>query len=232
MSSLHIRSLGQAPASIWALSASQVLDLTASLSPTPGGGSISIFTATLGLALVQKGASISHKRVGEDVDRREMLERLCGNISSTIAAISGLADEDSQAFQDFIAARSLPRTSDEEQSSRSAAMEVAIVRATRIPLASARSIWEALQLAESALSLSDQHLLSDVFGGAILMQAASKAVLLNVDANSSLLSGGLRVELQAEREEVAKLLLERGESIARAYEARMTDSKDFARVTD
>jgi formiminotetrahydrofolate cyclodeaminase len=229
MSSVHIRSLGDAPASIWALDASRVRDLTASLSPTPGGGAISVFTATLGLALVHKGASISLKRVGDDLNRHESLHQLCEQISSALEAISRLADDDSQSFQDYITARSLPRATDEEKISRDTAMEVAIQRAARIPLASAKSICGALELAEKALQLSDLHLLYDVFGGAILMQAASKAVLLNVGANVALFADiGMRAAVEAERSELERVSLERSEAVERAYAARMTDSEDFA----
>ena len=233
MSSLYIRSVGEAPASLWTLDASQVRDLTASLSPTPGGGSISVFTATLGMALVHKGASVSLKRVGDDVDRREAIEPLCVAITSTLNTLSDLADDDSRAFQDYIKARALPRSTGDERVLREAAMEAAVVGAIRVPLASARSICEALAYAESVLLLADQHLLTDVFGGAILMQAAFKAVLLNVDANAGLLADvETRRVLEGERADLERLSFERNESIARAYQARMTDSKDFAGVTD
>jgi formiminotetrahydrofolate cyclodeaminase len=227
MSSLHIRSLGEASESIWTLDASQVRDRTASLSPTPGGGSVSIFTATLGLALVHKGASISLKRVGDDSDRRDALSQLCDRLLSAIASMSGLADDDSQAFQAYIEARSLPRTTEGEKISRNEAMEVAILRATRVPLGAARMIYEALGHAESALKLSEAHLLCDIFAGAILMQAASKAVLLNVGANvSQLANEEKRAVLKAERAEVEKLLVERSESVEGAYQARAADSED------
>jgi formiminotetrahydrofolate cyclodeaminase len=227
MSSLHIRLLGDPPASIWTLNAGQVRDLTASLSPTPGGGSIAAFTATLGLALVQKGVSISLKRVGEDVVRGKSLIELSDSISSGLISISGLADEDSQAFQNYVEARSLPRTTEEEKALRNAAMEATILNATRIPLMSARKTCVGLDLAKAAVKLSDVHLLSDVFGGAILMQAAVKALLLNVIANVSLLSNeGLRADLEMERMELEQLSIECGESVGRAYQARLSDSKD------
>jgi formiminotetrahydrofolate cyclodeaminase len=108
-------------------------------------------------------------------------------------------------------------------------MEDAIVRATRIPLASAKNICGALDFAEAALNLADRHLLYDIFGGAIIMQAASKAVLLNVGANVTLLAdAGMRAALEAERTELERVSFERSESIAHAFQSRMSDSKDFA----
>jgi methenyltetrahydrofolate cyclohydrolase len=228
MSSLHIRSLGDPPTSIWALNATQVRDQTASLSPTPGGGSISVFTATLGLALVHKGASISLKRSGEDATRREALVELCKTINSALVLMSGLADDDSQAFQSYLEARSLPRTTEGEKTLRNRAMESAILQASRIPITSAREICGALEQAERAVNLSDRHLLTDIVGGALLMKAAVDAVLLNVDANVSLLSDeGMRVALEQERVELEGTSLARSESIARAYQARIEDLSDI-----
>jgi formiminotetrahydrofolate cyclodeaminase len=222
MSSLHIRSLGEPPASIWALNATQVRDLTASLSPTPGGGSISVFTATLGLALVHKGASISLKRSGEDVTRREALVELCKTINSALVLMSGFADEDSRAFQDYLDARSLARSTQEEKTLRDVVMDAAILRATRVPLASAKAICAALERAERAVVLSDQHLLTDIVGGALMMKAAADAALLNVDANvSSLLDEEVRGALQRERIELGRAASLLGESILRAYQLRI-----------
>ena len=156
-----------------------------------------MFTATLGLALVHKGASISLKRSGEDAPRREALDELCKAISSALVLMSGLADDDSQAFQNYLEARSLPRTTEGEKVLRNKAMEAAILEASRIPITSAREICAALEQAERAVNLSDRHLLTDIVGGALLMKAAVDAVLLNVDANVSLLSDeGMRVALE------------------------------------
>ncbi len=229
MSSLHIRSLGEPSTSIWALNATQVRDLTASVSPTPGGGSISIFAATLGLALVHKGASISLKRSGEDVTRRETLTELCEKIKSTLGVMSGFADDDSQAFQNYLEARSLPRTTDGDKTLRNAAMETAILRATRIPISSARAICSALMQAQRAVDLSDRHLLTDILGGAYLMKAAVEAVLLNVVANAPLITeDGVREGLLQERVELERSSVELSESIARAYQARLDNFSDIS----
>ncbi len=224
MSSLHIRSLGELPNSIWALNATEVRDLAASLCPTPGGGSISVFTATLGLALVHKGASISLKRSGEELDRREALTELCETASASLVVMSGFADDDSRAFQDYLEARALPRSTQGQKTLRDAAVEAAILRATRIPIASAREICVALELAERAVRLSDYHLLTDIVGGAFLMKGAVDAALLNVDANLPYLSDeGMQVGLQQERAEMERVSGVRGEAVLRAYHIRMEE---------
>jgi formiminotetrahydrofolate cyclodeaminase len=187
-----------------------------------------VFTATLGLALVHKGASISLKRAGEDAPRREALDELCKAINFALVLMSGLADDDSQAFQNYLEARSLPRTTEGEKVLRNKAMEAAILEASRIPITSAREICAALEQAERAVNLSDRHLLTDIVGGALLMKAAVDAVLLNVDANVSLLSDeGTRAALERERVELERISLERSESIARAYQGRIADFGDI-----
>ncbi len=225
MSSLHIRSLGDPLTSIWSSTAAQVLDLTASLSPTPGGGAISVFAASLGLALVHKGASISLKRAGEDIGRREALSKLCDDVQATLSAISGLADDDCQAFREYLATRSLPQSTEGEKTLRTTAMEAAILQATKIPLLSAQKVCHALEYAEIAVKLADLHLLTDIFGGALIMEGAARAVLLNVVANLALISDEkTRVSLENERIELEALALARCEAVALAYRGRGADS--------
>jgi methenyltetrahydrofolate cyclohydrolase len=224
MSSLHIRSLGQLPNSIWALNATQVRDLTASLSPTPGGGSISVFTATLGLALVHKGASISLKRCGEDVARREALVALCETVTSALVVLSRFADDDSEAFRGYLEARSMARSTQEEKTLRDVAVEAAILRATRVPIGSAKEICVALEQAERAVILSDQHLLTDIVGGALIMKAAVDAALLNVDANVGYLGDEeTRGALQQERVELGRAAAVGAAAVLEAYHARIEE---------
>ncbi len=227
MSSLHIRAIGAPSVSAWARTTAQLRDLAASLNPTPGGGSISILTATLGLALVHKGASISLKRAGEDHARREALSALCKRIITELASVSGLVDADAQAFQSYLRARSIPRATETEQSERKAAMEAGILQATRVPLAAASEVCSALELAESTVELSDLHLLTDVFGGVLLMQAAVKAALLTVDANLGSISDlETRAGFLQERAQLEERSDARFEAISQVYQAPISAQKD------
>ena len=211
------------PASAWALTIAQVRDLTASLSPTPGGGSISILTGTLGLALVHKGASISLKRATVDTARRESLLDLCDKVTPAIASLSRLVDDDSQAYQRYLAARSLPRATDAETSARESSIQAELLRATQIPLTAAKEMCRALEFVETAVALSDKHLLSDVFAGALLILSAVQAVLLTVDANVVGISDAGQCEtLKSERIDLEHLSIARGEAVAEAYQTRIS----------
>ncbi len=85
-------------------------------------------------------------------------------------------------------------------------MDVAILRATRIPIASAKGICAALKQAKLAVTLMDRHLLTVVVGGAFIMKGAVDAVLLNVDANVAYVSDDeMSRALQQARIELRKL---------------------------
>jgi formiminotetrahydrofolate cyclodeaminase len=207
-----------AETSVWASTTAQVRDQAASIRPTPGGGSISIIAATLGLALVHKGASISLKRSKDDSNRQENLTALCAGVSSSIASLSSLADADSRAYQGYIEARSLPRETEAEKFVRKASMETELLHATRVPLTAAAEMCRALEFAETAIKLSDAHLLSDIFAGALLIRASVQSVLLSVDANLSGISNAEREAIKRERAELEDASIARGEAVAQVYQ--------------
>ena len=174
-----------ADSSLWELSTAQLRDQVASLKPTPGGGSVSIITATLGLALVHKGINVSLKKSASDPTRHQRLVGLSAKLTSLTHTLSAFADADSAAFASYMQAHSLPHTTDIETAARKAAMQAGLLSSTEIPLESAATMVQALAFAEEVIRLTDRHVISDVFAGAILLHASIKAVLLNVDENLS-----------------------------------------------
>jgi formiminotetrahydrofolate cyclodeaminase len=212
--------------SVWALATAQVRDQAASIRPTPGGGSISIIAATLGLALVHKGASISLKRSNDTPNKQEALAALCTSVSSSIASLSSLADADSRAYQSYIEARSLPRATEAEKSVRRVSMEAGLLHATQVPLTAAAEMCRALEFAETAIKLSDAHLLSDVFAGALLIQTSIQSVLLSVDANLSGISDAEREAIRRDRTALESTSIARGEAVAQAHQTRLSALAD------
>jgi methenyltetrahydrofolate cyclohydrolase len=169
--------------SLWTLTTAQLRDHVASVKPTPGGGSVSIITATLGLALVHKGVSVSLKRSADDPARHQQLVDLSAKLTPLTDTLSAFADADSSAFESYMQARSLPRATDLEATARDAAMQAGLLRSTEVPLDSAAAMVQALSLAEEVVELADGHVLSDILSGSLLLHASVNAVLLSVDAN-------------------------------------------------
>ena len=195
--------MNDALTSLWTLTAAQLRDRVASTDPTPGGGSVSIVTATLGVALIQKGLVISLKRSPANVARHQSLLDLSERASALMSSLSELADADSHAFQGYLIACALPRTTEGEKAFCRGARQDGLVRATRIPLEAAVEISRGLEFAERAARLVDEHVRSEVLAGGILLRASIKSVLLSVDANLPGISDAVvRDALRAQRNEL------------------------------
>lgn len=166
---------------LWAQTLSAFREETASDAPTPGGGSVAMVSASFGLGLVIMALEITAKK--PDPGTEAVLADLLKEARTLLTELSHHADEDIAVFQTYMAALKLPKTTEEEKSTRKAAMEAALVNATKTPLNAARSCVQALRLAERAAETSSVRVISDVGAGAALLQGATIAVLLNVDIN-------------------------------------------------
>jgi formiminotetrahydrofolate cyclodeaminase len=198
---------------LWSGVLADFREATASAEPTPGGGSVAGVSATLGLGLVIMALEISAKR--KDAVEPEKTGALIAEARALMVELSGDADRDVLAFQDYMTAARLPKLSEEEKQKRREALDAATRRATEAPLAAARHIVAALGLAEQAAPLAHLHVVSDVGAGTGLLEGALKAILFNVDVNLPSLNdpgmqercGAERVVLASEGGEVATRVL-------------------------
>jgi methenyltetrahydrofolate cyclohydrolase len=197
--------LSKAVTSLWTLTAAQLRDRVASIDPTPGGGSVSIIAATLGVASIHKGIAVSLKKSATDSARHQSLLDVGSKASALMASLSEFADADSRAFQGYLEACALPRTTEADKAARATARESGLVRATQVPLESAIEMTRGLELAETAAALVDAHVRSEVLAGEVLLRASIGSVLLSVDANLSRLSDTpLRDALKLRRDELER----------------------------
>jgi len=207
--------LDHADTSLWVATAADLRDRVASTDPTPGGGSVSIVTATLGLALIQKGVVVSLKKSAADTARHQKLLELNLAISTSIVSLSALADADSLAFRSYLEAGALPQTTEGEVALRRAAREARMVKATQIPIESAARMGTGVELGEAAAKVIDAHVQSEVLAGIVLLRASIKDVLLSVDANLSRISNSaLRDTLKLQRSELERAFTLTPESLA------------------
>ena len=183
---------------------------------------MSVITASLGLAVLHKGTSVSLKKSADDDVRHQGLVDLRVKLASMMDLLSTLADEDADAFQSYITACSSPHADGDESAARRISMDEALLRATQIPLESATEMAQGLTLAETALGLAGANVLSDVFAGVLLLQASIKAVLLNVDANlPGIRDAELREVMQQKRIALEDAAALRADAIASSYRSRV-----------
>jgi formiminotetrahydrofolate cyclodeaminase len=187
---------------LWSATLAEFRDATASAEPTPGGGSVAGVTAALGLGLVIMALEVSINR--KDAVQIDAAKALIGEARCLMAGLTNDADADVRAFGGYMAALKLPKVTDEEKQRRKQALQQATQAATETPLQAARHIVDALRIAQAAVPLSHQHVISDVGAGTALLDGALKAVLLNVDINlSGLADAELKTACARERSTLA-----------------------------
>jgi glutamate formiminotransferase/formiminotetrahydrofolate cyclodeaminase len=91
--------------------------------------------------------------------------------------------EDAAAFQNYLAARRLPRATPEERQARTAAIQAATLAAAQAPLAVARQCLALLPLCRAVAEHGNPNVASDAGVAAILAEAAVRSAGLNVRVN-------------------------------------------------
>jgi formiminotetrahydrofolate cyclodeaminase len=165
---------------------SAYIDEVAAGTPAPGGGSV---TAVVGALAAALGEMVTHLTLGREkyaaaeATLRPARDRLAALRSSLLE--SAAADE--TAYQSYRDAANLPRTSDGERTARADAMQQALIAATDVPLAAARSAHEVAKILQSIARDGNPHVRSDAALGALLAEAALRGALLNVRGNAAML---------------------------------------------
>lgn len=179
------------------------LDQLASAEPTPGGGSASALAGALAAALVSMVCRLTLGRetfAAVEVEMQQTLqqaERLRGRLAQ---AVNG----DAQAYAAVVAACRLPRSSEAEREARAAAIQAALLEATRVPLDVACDCAQVLDLARFVAAEGNPNAASDGRVAILLAEAALHGAIHNVQINlPGLKDMGLADRV---RQEVSELL--------------------------
>lgn len=184
-----------------------VINACASGAPTPGGGSVSAIVACFGVAMT---AMVCNLTVGKEkyMDVEPQVKGILEKSQTLLEGLEKLVDADMMVFNNFMDTYRLPRSTGEEKKAREAAMQKALKNATDTPVEIARVCLEALQINEEIASLGSKMALSDAGVAAVVIEAALKSVLLNVDINIPMIKDqGYVQKILAEKE---KIMLEAG----------------------
>lgn len=190
--------------SVWAQPLADFRTAAAADKPTPGCGAAAAVTADIGLALVVKGLRISEAH-GSDAARRQLMQQA----EALLGRPGTFADDDVQAFSDYLSAARDGETADKRAAAR---------QACAVPLALAHCCLEALDIAVDAWPRTAATVQSDVQAGAVLIHAGLSAALINVDADMPSLdsaevreqAGQTRQRLQSDGDALLRRLVEPG----------------------
>lgn len=164
------------------LSVKAFLDELASASPAPGGGSTAALAGALASALCGMVARLTLGR--EKLrDCWPAMEAVAADADRLRGRFLGLIDEDAEAYLAVVAARKLPKGTDDERAARERAAAVAVLRSARAPLETLLLAGETAGLAARALEQGNPACVSDAGSAAQAARLAAEAAAYNVRIN-------------------------------------------------
>lgn len=188
----------------------------ASDSPAPGGGSAAALAASLSAALVSMVAALT---VGKEKyrDNWKVMEEVGKKAADLKIRLLELMEEDTEAFDAFMAALKLPKEREDEKARRRKAIQEATKGTIDVPMKTLRACRDVTALAEMACAKGNPNAISDAGTAAILAQAAARSAAYNIKINLM----GLTDEASAAdvRNEMGALLAEVENHVAGAEEA-------------
>ena len=164
------------------MSVAELSALTASKAPAPGGGAIAAMTGAYGAALACMVASLTvGKAAYEDV--QEDMEALIKEAEELRLELLDAIQKDSSSFDAFMVALGMPKSSDEEKTARSEAMQQAMKAAAEVPYQTALTASRIMPLAELAVRHGNAKAVTDGLVAAMMARTAVRSALLNVKIN-------------------------------------------------
>jgi glutamate formiminotransferase/formiminotetrahydrofolate cyclodeaminase len=175
---------------------------TASESPAPGGGSVSAYMGSLGVALGTMVANVSsHKRGWED--RWKEFSDWAEKGKEIQNKLLLLVDKDTEAFNKILNAYNLPNKTEEETIIRKSAVQEATRDAMLVPFKVMETAFSGFGLIREMVSKGNPNSVTDAAVGALAIRSCIRGAFLNIKVNAS----GL------EDKEFVKELIKKGQAI-------------------
>jgi glutamate formiminotransferase/formiminotetrahydrofolate cyclodeaminase len=165
--------------------------------PAPGGGSIAALAGSLGAALASMVANLAQG--GPDAAKDAKLIALAERAQVLKDRLMVAVDADTNAFNAFMDARRLPDATPEQKAARHEAMQAGLKVAIEVPLDTAKTSFEALELAGEAARLGKVASITDAAVGAQMAHAGVRGGIWNVVINlKDITDPGYVTDMQAQ----------------------------------
>jgi formiminotetrahydrofolate cyclodeaminase len=161
---------------------SEFLDQLASDSPTPGGGTASAVVGAAGASLAAMVAALTLTRE-KFAPVHDAIRPIAQAATKARMEFLTLAREDSEAYNLVVAARKLPKDTDDHKAARERALAAANRRATEVPMRTARLAARILATLPELVEKGNPNAASDAGVAALLLESAAEGALLNVGIN-------------------------------------------------
>lgn len=154
----------------------------ASLSPAPGGGSVSALCGALSASLSSMVSNLTYETKGYEKYRNQM-EEIGIEAQKLKNKFLKLVDEDTNAFNNLMKAIRMPKRTDEEIQVREKAIKDATIGAIEVPLETLRLSLKIPELAMVLLKKGNQNALSDGASALLVCYSSAYCAYFNVLIN-------------------------------------------------
>ena len=195
----------------------------ASNEPVPGGGSISALAGALAAALTEMvaGLTIGKKKYAEVEEEMKKavapMHEICEHLLDDIK-------RDSESFDLYMQALTLPKETEEEKAARTKAMQDGLKAAVAVPLSVAKRAYEVMPYAEVMVTKGNKTAVTDALVATMMARTAVLGALFNVKINLESIKDEAFVEETAK--EVAVI-----EKNALAYEKKILAQAGVSKST-
>ena len=184
---------------VWEWSTEEFLTVSASSSPTPGGGSVSAYVGALAASMTCMVANLTiGKEKFKEVEPQ--VKEILSQAETVLSALKTGLSEDIAEFSNFMAVLKLPKSTEDEKNVRTEKLQAVLVSATNTPLGISQNCFKILQLAQELAPIGNKGAISDVGVAAYLAESALKSAMLSVDINlPQIKDAGYKEQVLAER---------------------------------
>ena len=162
-------------------------------SATPGGGTVAALCGAMGASL---SAMVTRLTLGREEFRKawERMEQVQEEADELAERFLLLAQQDTDAYREVIAALKLPRETEGEESLREKALQKAMKKAASVPLETLRLSERLIGIAQEAVEHGNPVTLTDAGAAVHLAHSAARVAAYNVRINLSTLNDNSFVE--------------------------------------
>ena len=164
------------------MTVAQLLAALASPDPTPGGGTAAAIVGAMGTSLLLMVTGLATSKTNSD-DEKSALAAARAALEPIAKTLTDLADADTQAFNEVMAAYRLPKVTDDDKAARTRAIQAALRGATDIPLQTLRACAEAIAHGRAVADYGNRSAASDAGVAIGLLKAAADGAAANVRIN-------------------------------------------------
>jgi formiminotetrahydrofolate cyclodeaminase len=185
----------------------------ASDAPAPGGGSAVAVTAAFAVALGEKLCRFTIGKPAFAEFEGEMTAALARLVQAR-ARLLQLAADDETAYAGYVRAAALPRTTEEERTTRKSTMTAALQESSTVPFEVAKEAIGFLAALERIAKYGNRNLIADVSVAGYLAEAAIFGAIALVQSNADL----LRTQESAEMASLAINLEQEGRALNKSIQ--------------